>query len=149
MMVAAVSMTLFFYFKPGNRPPSEDPEIRRGKPLDLAGALMFGGLYLLILVVVAYAHDQLGPKGILISSTVAGLSDLDAITLTVSKLAGISVEFNLAANALLLASVSNTLVKMAIGVWAGGKQLRKHLLLGYGVIFLAALAGFAMLAWIY
>ena len=49
------------------------------------------------------------------------------------------LDFSVAAKAVLIATISNTLVKMGIGIWAGSASLRKYLYLGYGVIFLTAL----------
>jgi len=89
--------------------------------------------------VVSYANENLGERGILISSAVAGLSDIDAITISVSKLAGIKLDFSIASTAVLIGTISNTLVKMGIGIWAGSNTLRKDLYLGYGVIFISAL----------
>ena len=76
----------------------------------------------------------------MISSAIGGLSDIDAVTITVSKLAGLKLDFSLANNAVLIATISNTLVKMGIGIWAGSKSLRRYLYVGYGVIFTTALA---------
>ena len=139
VFLAGIAITLFFYFKPrGNK--IIDATIRQGKPLDLQGALVFGVIYIIILLVVSYANENMGEKGLMISSAIAGLSDIDAVTITVSKLAGLKLDFTLASNAVLIATISNTLVKMGIGIWAGSKSLRKYLYVGYGAIFSAALA---------
>ncbi len=138
VFVAAVAVTLFFYFKERGK-DKPDSSMQQGKPLDLQGALIFGLIYCIILIVVSYANQQLGEKGILLSSAVAGLSDIDAITITVAKLAGSNLDFSIAASAVLLATISNTVVKMGIGLWAGSKALRKYLYIAYGVILLTAL----------
>lgn len=137
MFLAGLGVTLVYHFG-GKGKDVTEAEIRQGKPLDLSGALTFGGVYVLILLVVSYANDQLGGKGLLISSAIAGLSDIDAITITVSKLAGTAVDISFAGNAIMIAAISNTLVKMGIGLWRGSKSLRRYLLLGYGVIIAMA-----------
>ncbi len=137
VFMAAMGITLFLYFTKGKKEVF-DTEIPKGKPLDLVGALVFGLIYTIILLVVSYANENLGERGILISSAVAGLSDIDAITISVSKLAGVRLDLSIAAIAVLIATISNTLVKMGIGIWAGSQTLRKDLYLGYGVIFIAA-----------
>lgn len=138
---AAIGVTLFFYYKQRGQELTESP-IRQGKSLDLQGAIVFGLIYTVILLVVSYANENMGDKGLMISSAIAGLSDIDAITISVSKLAGLSLEFSIAANAVLVATISNTLVKMGIGIWAGSMALRRKLYVGYGVIFIAALVAF-------
>ncbi|MES2776051.1 MAG: MgtC/SapB family protein [Bacteroidota bacterium] len=138
VFLAAIGVTLFLYFKHrGKEQPAS--AIRQGKPLDLQGALVFGIIYCVILLAVSYANQELGEKGMLISSAVAGLSDIDAITISVSKLAGLNLDFGLAAKAVLIATISNTFVKMGIGIWAGSRTLRKYLFVGYGVIFICAI----------
>ncbi len=144
VFLAAVAVTLFFYFKErGGQKP--DAALDKGKPLDLQGALVFGIIYCVVLLVVSYANQELGAKGILLSSAVAGLSDIDAITISVAKLAGNNLDFSIAANAVLLATISNTAVKMGIGIWAGSAALRKYLYIGYGVILFTALLILAFL----
>ena len=137
VFLAAIGVTLFLYFTKGKKEVF-DTDIPKGKPLDLIGALVFGLIYTVIMLVVSYANENLGDRGILISSAVAGLSDIDAITISVSKLAGVRLDFSIASIAVLIATISNTLVKLGIGIWAGSPTLRKDLVLGYGVIFVAA-----------
>lgn len=137
VFMAAIGITLFLYFTKGKKEVF-DTEIPKGKPLDLVGSLVFGLIYTVILLVVSYANENLGERGILISSAVAGLSDIDAITISVSKLAGTRLDLSIASIAVLIATISNTLVKLGIGIWAGSQTLRKDLYLGYGVIFIAA-----------
>ncbi len=147
VFLAGIGITLLLYFKYNRQkgPEKIDTAIPKSKPLDLQGALVFGLIYTVILLVVSYANDQLGEKGMLLSSAIAGLSDIDAITISVSKLAGSSLGLSIAANALIIAAISNTLVKMGIGIWAGSRKLRKYLYIGYGAIFIAAVIALLIL----
>ncbi|MBI3133978.1 MAG: MgtC/SapB family protein [Bacteroidetes bacterium] len=138
IITAGACSTLFFHFKSRKRVDSVT-NVRPGKPLDLHGALAFGALYVIILVFVSYGHENLGDHGMLALSAVAGLSDIDAITISVSRFAGTTLDFSIAVNALLIATMSNTVVKLGIGIWAGSAQLRKYLYIGYGIILFAAL----------
>ena len=144
VFLAAIGVTLFLYFTKGKK-EIFDTEIPKSKPLDLVGALVFGLIYTAILLVVSYANENLGERGILISSAVAGLSDIDAITISVSKLAGVRLDLSIASIAVLIATISNTLVKLGIGIWAGSPTLRKDLYLGYGIIFIAAVLALLLL----
>lgn len=138
VLVVALSVTFVFYFKQRKKEVIVT-EIRQDKPLDLQGALFFGLVYMLILLVVSYSNEYLGEKGMLLSSAIAGLSDIDAITISVSKIAGESLALKIASNAILIATISNTFVKLGIGIWAGSSQLRKYLFIGYGFVFSAIL----------
>ena len=144
VFLAAIGVTLFIYLR--NRDDKKvDTDIPAGKPLNIKGALVFGLLYMIIILAVAYANDVFGEEGIYLASGIAGLSDVDAITISVSKLAMGSISVISAQNAILIATLSNTLVKMGIALWTGSTELRKFILLGYGAIFVAALIGFAIL----
>lgn len=139
LFLSAIGITLFLYFTQKKKENIES-SMRQGKPLDLSGALVFGTIYTVILLLVSYANARLGERGIMISSGIAGLSDVDAISITLSKLT--NLDFRVAGKALLIATISNTLVKMGIGFWAGSGPLKKHLAIGYGVIFATALLAF-------
>ncbi|ULQ52790.1 MgtC/SapB family protein [Flavihumibacter fluvii] len=138
VFVAAIGVTVFLYIKQKGSPKIET-SFRQNKPLDLQGAILFGVIYTVVLLVVNYANEHLGEKGLIVSSGFAGLSDIDAITISVSKLAGAKLDYSLALKAVLIATISNTLVKMGIGIWAGSIALRKYLYIGYGMIFLTAI----------
>jgi uncharacterized membrane protein (DUF4010 family) len=131
---SAISVTFFLFQRKKNQDLTET-EIPQKKPLDLKSALVFGIIYVLISLLVTYANENLGQSGTLISSAIAGISDIDAITISASKLAGVKLDLSTAAMAILIASVSNTLVKMGIGIYAGSPKLRRYLYLGYGIMF--------------
>lgn len=145
IFAAAIGVTLFLYFSKKDKKSVEDSEVKKGKPLDLKGAVIFGIIYIAITLFVSYSNELFGTSGIFLSSAIAGLSDIDAITISVSKMAGASIDLNLAAKSVLIANTSNTLVKMGIGLWAGSSTLRKYLYVGYGVIFAAAIIAFLLL----
>src|SRR5690606_19117149 len=107
--IAGLAATLYFYFRYRKRETIET-SIRRDKPLDLPGALVFGFIYLAILLIVTYANEHMGDEGLMLSSAIAGLSDLDAIAITVSKLAQVALDFTSASKAILIAMISNTIV---------------------------------------
>ncbi|NUO00711.1 MAG: MgtC/SapB family protein [Saprospiraceae bacterium] len=146
MLLAAAGITLYFYL--GHKDGKEqDASIPLGKPLNLQGALVFGLLYMAVIVLISYTHAYFGTGGILVSSSIAGLADVDAITISVSKLTGATVQLQTAGTAVLLATICNTLVKFSIALWAGSREMRKFILVGYGLVFLAALLGLGIVNW--
>lgn len=144
IFLSAIGITLYIFFK-GKNKEINGAEMPLSKPLDLKGAMVFGLIYVVILLVVSYANENLGEGGTLVSSAIAGFSDIDAITISISKLTGESLELSIGAIAILIAVISNTLVKMGIGMYAGSSELRKNLLIGYGTMFIAALIAFFLL----
>ena len=144
LFIAAAGGTLFFYFK-SSRENGDNVTIPLGKPLELTNALLFGALYVGILLAINYANEILGEEGILITSGIAGLSDVDAISISISKMSAETMPALTAWNALLIAALANTLAKFTIALWAGSGTLRKFVCIGYGIIFLAGLTGFLII----
>jgi len=137
--------TSIFFYKKQQSVEKVKTDFPLGEALNLREAMVFGLLYTGILLLVSYANDQFGSKGIFLSSAIAALTDIDAITISVSKLAGYKVSLLTAQNAILLATLCNTIVKLGISIWAGSKNLRTYVLIGYGLVFVAGLIGFVIL----
>ncbi|WP_417854366.1 MgtC/SapB family protein [Xanthomarina gelatinilytica] len=144
MILTAIGVTFYFY-KKHNVNQLESEEIPLGEPLNIRDAVFFGLIYTAILILVSYASNNYGDKGIYISSAISALTDIDAITISMSKLGGNTVEFLTAQNAILLATLTNTIVKIGLTLWFGSKQLKKYILIGYGLIFIAGIVGFIIL----
>ena len=53
---------------------------------------------------------------------VSGLADVDAITLTMGSLAGASLSISVAVTAIILAAITNTLVKLTIAYALGTRE---------------------------
>ncbi len=140
----AVTVT-FIFFKKQQTNKSFKEKIKLGNPLSIKDAVFFGFLYSGILLLVSYASSKYGSAGIYISSAISALTDIDAIAISVSKLGGTSIELLTAQNAILLATLSNTVVKIGIALWEGSKDLKKNVIFGYGLIFIAGIIGFLIL----
>ena len=92
-------------------------------PFRLVPAIQFGLLYGAVLIGSKALSEWLGPAGIYVGAIASGLADVDAITLSMSELSrgNGSIDDSVAANAIVLAAASNTLVKAGI-VWATGSS---------------------------
>jgi len=113
-----------------------------GNPLALGSAIKFGLLYALILLVARIAQQALGDSGVMVSAALAGMADVDAITLTMAQLSQAGqIEAGTAGSAVTLATLTNTIVKTGIVVIAGGPGLRKAVLPGFLIIVLAGAVG--------
>lgn len=96
-------------------------------PFELGPAIRFGLLYAGILIAARAAHLYLGNTGVYLSSVVAAVADVDAITLTMAELgrSGGGVDPVTAGRAIVVAAMANTLVKGGIVVALGGRSLRR------------------------
>jgi uncharacterized membrane protein (DUF4010 family) len=104
-------------------------------PFELGPAVKFGLLYGLILLVARAAEFYFGETGIYLSSILSGLADVDAITLSMSELSNTgNIELTTAARAIVLAVMSNTVVKGGIVLSGGSPALRRAFLPGFLLI---------------
>ncbi|MFC7159151.1 MgtC/SapB family protein [Pseudidiomarina halophila] len=103
-------------------------------PFDIITALKFAALLVIILLVAHYAHQYFDANGIYAVAAISGLSDVDAITLSMAKMAktdtvagGISAD--VATYAIVLAASVNTLVKAGLVISLGHRSMWRPTLL--------------------
>ncbi|WP_284617198.1 MgtC/SapB family protein [Aquabacterium humicola] len=116
-------------------------------PFELGTALGFGAYLALVTVLVALARDHLGSAGLVGSALVAGLADVDAITISLARLqAAGGTPASTALLAIGAALLSNLVAKAAMARAAGGPAFGRAIAAGYAGAGAAA-AGIALLAW--
>lgn len=113
--------------------------IQLGNPLDLGNALFFGIQYVGIILFVYYANMYMGTKGLLVTGFISGLADVDAINISMSKLAHTQIAPSTAAIVIILAIVSNTVFKIGWAYLKGSGELRKRVLIGLAPSLIVAL----------
>jgi len=95
----------------------------------------------LLLVKVVQLHFPGG--GVFILAALAGLTDVDAITLSMAEFARANDPAQ-AATAVVIAALSNTLVKAGMVASLGGKALRRPILVATGAVVLAGIGAMAL-----
>jgi uncharacterized membrane protein (DUF4010 family) len=120
---------------------SELPE--RENPARIRQALIFAALYVVILFGVAAAREHIGSEAVYAVAFVSGLTDVDALTVSVAQLysGGGTPGFE-AWRVIFLATLSNLLFKILAASILGSSQLRAWIL-GTGAVALTT--GVAML----
>jgi uncharacterized membrane protein (DUF4010 family) len=103
-------------------PPAEEPKGLQN-PFRLRQALRLGLVYALVRLVAAVAWDRFGSGGLLVSATVAGLADVDAITLSVARMHEHGLPDALAVTAVTTAAATNTLVKVGLAIALGRRRI--------------------------
>jgi uncharacterized membrane protein (DUF4010 family) len=117
----------------------EKADVEFSNPFDLVSALKFGLLYALVLLISRTAQMYLGDTGVFISSIASGAADVDAITLSMAELSSTGgLGYETASRAIVLAAISNTVVKGGIVLIGGSKGLRRAIFPG---ILLMAVVG--------
>ncbi|RUO56498.1 MgtC/SapB family protein [Pseudidiomarina homiensis] len=93
-------------------------------PFDIVTALKFAALLIAILLLAHYAHRYFDALGIYAVAAISGLTDVDAITLSLAKMASNGLEHAVAVPAILLAASVNTAVKMGMVGLLGHPAMR-------------------------
>jgi uncharacterized membrane protein (DUF4010 family) len=124
---------------------TEPPAIHN--PLSLMTAVKFALIYAVIsFLVKAAGHFGHIQDGLLPLSFVSGLTDLDAIALSVAGNVGSdTVNPILAAKAVVVAAIANSLFKTGLAVAFGSNVLRLHVIIVMIFTILAGVIGFVLL----
>ena len=111
-------------------------------PLELGGAIRFGLLYALITLGARAAQVYAGDAGLYAAGALAGMSDVDAITLSMANLARNDPgSADVAARTIGIAVLSNTAVKCGMVFALGAPALRRAMLPIAGVLAAAGVVG--------
>lgn len=107
-------------------------------PFSLLAATQFGLVFAVVLLVVRLTEHYAPAQGIYVVAMLAGVADVDAITLSMAELAQ-QDKLQLAGHALMLALLSNTVVKTALVVSLASASLKRRMLPAATVIFFSSL----------
>ncbi|WP_415057414.1 MgtC/SapB family protein [Halopseudomonas sp.] len=114
-------------------------------PLELKSALLISAALAAVFVMSNAAQDWFGDKGIYALAVLSGIADVDAITVALANQAKEGLSDTVAARGILLASLTNTLVKAAIVLFVGGWTLARW---ASSILVLAVIAGASGWVWI-
>lgn len=92
-------------------------------PLDLKSALVFGMLLTIILVLGEWLRAWLGDAGIYVLAATSGVADVDAITLSLTRMSQTSIDAQTAVIGIVLAASVNNIVKAGIALSIGTRAL--------------------------
>jgi len=123
----------------GRREFARESEVaERDPPSTLGAAIVFGILYGVVLLGVAFAREHFGQEGLYVVAGLSGLTDMDAITLSTAQLMRRGgLEVSTGWRLVLLGGLANFLFKGAVVAVLGHRRLAARVALLFG----AALAG--------
>lgn len=131
VLMAVLCVGLFYIIsKNGGDDKMPEPE----NPAQLKSALIFGLLYGGILMAVAFTKQEFGNEALYVVAIISGLTDVDAITLSLSqmmKTGGLNTVTGW--RLILLASLSNLLFKGIMAAILGTRQLAKWVGISFGI----------------
>lgn len=117
--------------------PSSTAHIQLQNPLELKTAILFGVLLAVIMLLGKALQEWVGAAGVLVLAAASGVADVDAITLSLSRLSLNGLALPTAVFGIVLAAAVNSVVKtgiaLSIGGWGMGLRVGIPLLLAAGV----------------
>jgi len=148
--ILASGLVIIFFLQRKNKIDETGFErsIKVTNPLKLSTAIKLGLMFAIVLIIIEFAQDSFGTVGVYLTSVIAGLTDVDAITLSVSRLVrNAQLNLRVAGTAILIAVIMNTISKGAIVYFTGSKDLRRTVISSFAVIILTGLIGSGFIFW--
>ena len=121
-------------------PPGDDG---RRNPLQLTDALRMAALFQVVLMTVDIARRLWGNSGILTTAALLGLTDVDALTMSMARGVSGTASLDLAARAIAVGVTANTALKLACALTFGAGPFRA---IAGGTLTAMLCAGIAALA---
>lgn len=106
-------------------------------PLELTAALLFGAVLAVVMLGVHFLREWLGTTGIYAAAALSGLTDVDALTISIARLVGEDLAVANGMLAIFIAVSVNTLVKGLISLIAGNRGLGQRVCSVYAAIIAA------------
>jgi uncharacterized membrane protein (DUF4010 family) len=124
-------------------PSTGVPEVVQHNPLQLTGALQMAVVFQAVLMAVYVANQAWGSSGVFTSAAVLGLTDVDALTMSMARGVAQTVSPAVAATAIAVGVLANTAMKLGLALSFGSRSFRP---IAGGAIFLMLVALGAALA---
>ncbi len=130
--------------QPGENEETDPPAV--GNPLGLGSAIRMALAFQVVMLALEFAGTRYGTGGLFGSAALLGLTDMDALTFSVSRLGEAEVPNGVAAQAIMIGVATNTLLKLASAMVLGSAGFRRVAGRGLTGLAMAAALGWALLA---
>lgn len=138
MFVFGLAIVAYVLWR-GRGQPAAASAVEVKNPLHLWSAVRMAIAFQVVLTAIAIIRADWGTAGVLTSAAVLGLTDVDALTLAMSRLGTTPALVETAARAILVGIVANTVLKLAIALALGTPRFRR--VAAPGLVALGAVGG--------
>jgi uncharacterized membrane protein (DUF4010 family) len=148
MVVMALPTTAMLIWRilPSRKKQEEVDLPKLTNPLSMKLAIKFALLYGIVVFLIKAVGEWGGGAGFYPVAFLSGLTDMDAIALTLTnEQSEGSLTLIRAARGILIGAIANTIFKTGFAIWLGNPNLRKPLLIGMIPMIIAGLAGLALI----
>ena len=126
LLASIIGFIYIYYLAKDNIHKKNETTINFKNPLELIESLKYGILFGLIFAGVKIGHQYFGDSGTLIVSFIAGITDVDAITISLSKYALNGLNEEIAIWGILIATFTNQFAKLIYSYIVGSKENFKY-----------------------
>lgn len=141
--VAAVSAAGVWWW--AERQPASAPAdalVQLKSPFQLTAAVQFAAFFAVVLLATAFVRENFATQGLYALAILSGVADVDAITLSLARMAGTGeVSGTLATRAILAAVTTNSAMKLVYALVLGAPALRARLGLAGAAVLVAGVLG--------
>lgn len=142
LLLMAILIIVGFLFKRSTIDQMPEHE----NPAQLKTAFIFGAVYVLVILATAAAKEHFGESGLYVVAVISGLTDVDAITLSTSRLMNNkTIELDTGWRVILVAALSNIAFKGAMVAILGNRALFIRVALLFGISLVAG----ALIVWLW
>ena len=141
MSLLAGAVAFFYYRRESDKAGKyEAQSVPLRNPFSLISALKFAALFAIVTLLVKYVQQNFPGQGFYIVAALAGLTDVDAITLSMAEYAAGGGDTNIAVTSITIAAVSNTLVKCAFVLVLGQGKIKLLIAIATVIILAGGMA---------
>jgi uncharacterized membrane protein (DUF4010 family) len=120
LAVALLGLVIWFRSRPAMTQTAAMPS----NPLQFGPALQMAATFQIVLFAVELMRQRFGDAGVLVSGAILGLTDVDALTISMTKSASAGTAVAVAAQAIALGILANCVMKTALAVALGTPRFR-------------------------
>ncbi len=136
IVLIVITAGLSYFIWKGTSPARESIEL--ASPFTLKPALKFAGIFALVLAFLKLAQVYLSSHGVYLVSFLSGLAETDAITVSLSQLAGTSLPLETAARGVIIGVIANIATKTGIVLFLGEHRFSRMVAAGFGLLIVVA-----------
>ncbi|MGB8703214.1 MAG: MgtC/SapB family protein [Thermosynechococcaceae cyanobacterium] len=124
-LIAAVAIALRQESARQNPSAPSNSEVELKNPIELGSALGFGAVLAVLFVLIRAVEAWFGKSGIYALSALSGITDVDAVSLSLAQATKVDLPLSVATTGILIAAMVNTLVKAILATVIGGWKLAR------------------------
>lgn len=135
--VAGVAYVAIFMLRDKGRASRAHHEDEVHSPLGLWNSIKMAIAFQIALMAVVWVRERFNAPGVRVSAVLLGLTDMDALTLSMNRMGKSEELVALAAQAIAIGVVTNSLFKLTVAGVMGSPAFRRVVLPGLGLLALA------------